>query len=136
MKLALKIDQTLSEDVAQTLQNLNRRPLEIDITMNEGGGPGVVKVPPATVDMAIPFGAVANGKYLFIETDFPITYKLNGTEALREYELTPRATGVGPLRVVDVKGKILMVTNNLVSLFLSNASLTDTATVLVSIVGD
>jgi hypothetical protein len=136
MKLALKIDQLLTEDAAQTLKIIDRRPLEIDITMNEGGGPGVVKVPPATVDMAIPLGAVANGKFLFVSTDWPVTLKMNGVEPERAIPLEPRATIVGTNRQVDMHGQICLVTKDITTLFISNASITETATVLVSIAGD
>ena len=136
MKLQLRIDQVLTQDTAQTLKLVDQRPTEYDTTMNEGGGPGVVKVPPSTTDTAIPFGAVAAGKYLFIETDYEITVKLNGTDAARAIKLTPRATVVGTVRTVDVKGKLLLVTSGLTSLYITNADATATATVFVSLVGD
>jgi hypothetical protein len=135
MRLAIKIDQVLSEDSTQTLKLLDRRPAEIDDTMTKGGGPGIVLVPANTTDLQVPLGLIADCQYVFIETDFPIIAKLGGTEAARALNLTPRVTMNGAQRIVDVKGKILLITNGVTSLYLSNESLTDVATVLVKLAG-
>lgn len=135
MKLALKIDQQLTEDVAQTLGLMNRHPTEYDTTMSEGGST-VIKLAAGVTDQAIPLGAVAEGKYLFIETDYEISVKLNGTDVARALRLVPRTTVVGGVRTVDVKGKLLLVTAGITSIYLTNPSLTNTAVVLVSVVGD
>lgn len=147
--LQLKIDQVIAEDDTLASRLLDRHPQSVNSSMSEGGTPGILKLDPEDADVAVGMGSIADAKYIYIESDYPITAKLNGTGNFA-IPLTPTVDGVGVERVVVQKGMLLLKTAGITSIHLSNPAqasdaVTDVnsdaydlliATVLVVLLGD
>lgn len=135
MKLTLKISQRLSEDSAQELKLNDRAPEEVITTLVAGGGPGIVRIPVSTTDLQVSLNGLTSAKFLSIECDYPVTIKLNSTNAAAAIKLTPVAHTEGSSRVIDMKGRIVLVTEDVTALYISNADATNVATVSISAAG-
>lgn len=135
MKLTLKISQRLSEDAAQELKLNDRAPEEINTTLTAGGGPGIVRVPALTTDQQVSLNGLTSAKFIAIETDYAVSIKFNSTNAAAAINLTPITHTEGSTRVVDMKGRIVLVTSAITALYISNADATAVATVSISAAG-